>query len=285
MVTYRQACEHGGVSDPTERPPFTLPAGAPADPAPTRDAATVVIVRDGTDGLETFMLQRTLDSDFVGGAFVFPGGTVDPGDRDPYIAQAMGPLSSDLTRALGDDAIPLVVCAIRETFEEAGILLARTADGEPVRLRDEDAWQARRDALNAHTITFADLIAETKITPDPSLLRYWSRLVTPLSAPKRYDARFFVARMPEGQDPLHDDLEATDSVWIRPQHAVSEGRAGRFMIIFPTRRTLEAIDLCGTADEVFAAAIARDAQPLTPEVVMIDGVPKIALPGGDMHDL
>lgn len=273
------------MSDPTERPSFTLPTEAPAEPAPTRDAATVVIVRDGSDGLETFMLQRTMNSDFVGGAYVFPGGTVDPGDHDPRIASAMLPLDSDLERALGRDAIPLVACAIRETFEEAGILLAHAPGGGPVHLRDDAAWAARRDALNARTLAFADIVEETGIVLDPSLVRYWSRIVTPLSAPKRYDARFFVARMPDGQDPLHDDLETTDSVWIAPGTAVAEGRAGRFMIIFPTRRTLESVDAFPDAAAVFAAATGRDPTAVTPDIVVVDGVPKISLPGGTIHDL
>jgi 8-oxo-dGTP pyrophosphatase MutT (NUDIX family) len=231
------------------------------------------------------MLQRTMNSDFVGGAYVFPGGTVDPDDSDPGWEDRMLPLSDDLVRALGEDAIPLVVCAIRETFEEAGILLARTREGEPVRLLDDEVWDERRDALNAHARSFADIVDEADIVLDPSLLRYWSRLVTPLSAPKRYDARFFVARMPQGQDPLHDDMETTDSIWIRPSKAVEDGRAGRFMIIFPTRRTLEAIDEHPDAASVFAAAEERDREPITPDVVMVDGVPKIALPGGTIHDL
>ncbi|MFP5225234.1 MAG: NUDIX hydrolase [Actinomycetota bacterium] len=273
------------MSDPTERPSFTLPAEPPAEPAPTRDAATVVVVRDGDEGLEVFMLQRTMNSDFVGGAYVFPGGTVDPDDLDPSWEDRTLPLSEDLRRCLGDLALPLVVCAIRETFEEAGILLARTRDGEPVRLLDDDLWDRRRDELNARSRSFANIIEEAEVVLDPSLLRYWSRLVTPLSAPKRYDARFFVARMPEGQDPLHDDMETTDSVWIRPSRAVEDGRAGRFMIIFPTRRTLEAVDEHADAASVFAAAEDRDPAPLTPEVVLVEGIPKIALPGGTIHDL
>lgn len=273
------------MTDPTQRPSFTLPAEPVGDPAPTRDAATVVIVRDGDAGLETFMLQRTLNSDFIGGAYVFPGGTVDPGDSDPRLAAAMLPISDDLRRALGEDALPLVVAAIRETFEEAGILLAHNADGSTVHLRDDLAWAARRDALNARTLGFADIVEETGIVLDPSLVRFWSRIVTPLSAPKRYDARFFVARMPDAQDPLHDDLETTDSVWVRPSHAVAEGRAGRFMIIFPTRRTLEAVDEHPDAHAVFVAAEGRDASAVTPDIVIVDGVAKISLSGGAVFDL
>lgn len=272
--------------DPTERPAFTLPAEPDGEPAVPRDAATVVVIRGGDDGLEVFMLQRHLNSDFIGGAYVFPGGTVDAADRDQRLVAAMTPPSEDLVRALGPDASAVLVCAIRETFEEAGILLARTAQGEPVRLTDdEDAWSVRREALNARTATFADLVEETGIVLDPSLLRFWSRIVTPISAPKRYDARFFLAHMPDGQEPLHDDLETTASVWIRPSVAVEEGRAGRFQIIFPTRRTLEAIDAFGGPDDAFAAAAGRDARPLTPGIVMVDGVAMISLGDDEVHAL
>jgi len=273
------------VTDPTERPGFSFPTEPPAEPAVPRDAATVIVVRDGDAGLETFMLRRHLNSDFIGGAYVFPGGTLDPGDRDPRFASLIAGIGEDLRRALGEDTVPLLACAFRETFEEAGILLARDRHGDPVRLLDDARWAKRRDDLNARTRPFLEILEEADVILDATLVRFWSRIVTPLAAPKRYDARFFVARMPEGQEPLHDDLETTDSVWISPATAVADGRAGRFQIIFPTRRTLEQIDACGSVDGILEAAHARDAEPLTPEIILSEGVARIRLGDGEVHDL
>ena len=138
------------MSDSTERvsAPFPVETGRPA-PAP-RDAATIIVVRDGAEGLEVFMLQRHLNSDFIGGAYVFPGGGVDTQDRNPGLARRILAVDDDHRRALGDDAVPLLACAIRETFEEAGILLGRhAATGEPVALVDDPVWEKRREALNA----------------------------------------------------------------------------------------------------------------------------------------
>lgn len=274
------------MSDPTERPGFDFPTSVPAEPAATRDAATVIVVRDGADGLETFMLQRHLNSDFIGGAYVFPGGSVDEGDFDPKLHARVKGVSEDLSRALAESAMPLLVCAIRETFEEAGILIARYASsGEPVQLLDDDAWQQRRQALNDQSTSFLSLVEEMDLILDASLIRFWSRIVTPLAAPKRFDARFLIARMPAGQEPLHDDVETTASTWIQPATAVAEGRAGRFQIIFPTRRTLEQLDDYPNSKAVFEAAANRDASPLTPEIVLADGVAKIKLDGDAVHDL
>jgi 8-oxo-dGTP pyrophosphatase MutT (NUDIX family) len=270
--------------DPTERPSFVIPQDEPAHPAVARPSATVIVVRDMPGGLECFMLERHLNSDFVGGAYVFPGGTVDDRDRDVELVKHVNGISHDVRRALGEDALGFVVCAIRETFEEAGILFARHASGEPVQLRDEERWVEYRRALNAREITALDLARDANIVFAADLLRFWWRLVTPEFAPRRYDAPFFVAHMPEGQEPLHDEVETTASRWVRPLEAAEAGRAGKFQIIFPTRKTLEQIGEHATSEQVFAAAIGRDPTPLLPRIEMIDGEPRILLPDGSVHE-
>jgi 8-oxo-dGTP pyrophosphatase MutT (NUDIX family) len=265
--------------DQTERPSFVIPAEEPDAPATPRDSATVLVVRDGARELEVFMLERHLNSDVLGGAYVFPGGTVDEADRDPALADHVDGISDDLARALGEDALGLVVCAIRETFEEAGILLARHADGTPVRLEDP-RWAAIRDELNARATTALAVARDTGIRFAADLLRYWHRLVTPVQAPKRYDARFFIARMPDGQTPLHDAIETTASVWVEPQDAIDRGRAGTLSIIYPTRKTLESIARYGGGHDVFDAAVGRPAEPVTPRVVIENGEARIVLPDG-----
>ena len=259
-------CEHGLV-DHTERPSFVIPIEEPETPAIPRDSATVIVVRDAARGLEVFMLERHLDSDVLGGAYVFPGGTVDKADRDHSLVEFVAGVDDDLHRALGNDALALIVCAIRETFEEAGILLAHHEDGRPVTL-DNPRWMDLRARLNAREITARDVAVEGGIRFAGNLLRYWHRLCTPVQAPKRYDTRFFVAMIPDGQQPLHDDVETTASRWVRPQDAIDAGKDGTLSIIYPTRKTLESIARYETAADLFRAANGRRAEPITPRIVM-----------------
>ena len=265
--------------DQTERPSFVMPIEEPAAPAIPRDSATVLVTREAAQGFEVFMLERHMASDVLGGAYVFPGGTVDAADRDPALADVVDGMPEDLVRALGDDALALVVCAIRETFEEAGFLLARGDDGEPSRL-DAQRWVEWRRALNARELTALEFARAARIRFAADLIRFWGRLITPIQAPKRYDARFFVALAPEGQAPLHDDVETTASVWVRPADAIARGRAGTLTIIYPTRKTLESLAPHGTAAALFEAARGRSADPITPRVVVRDGEARVELPDG-----
>ena len=252
----------------------------PADPVVPRDSATVIVLRDDHGPLEVFMLERHIQSDFAGGAYVFPGGTLDPGDKDPGLAGLVDGWEA-LAARTGEDpdrARALAVCAIRETFEEAGVLLARNEDGTPVRL-DDPGWRERRKALAGREIDAITLAKETEIRYAVDLLRFWQRWVTPVFAPKRYDTRFFVAVMPPGQTPLHDDVETTASTWVRPADAIARGRSGQLTIIFPTRKTLESLDGLATTDAVFEVAAARSIDPVLPRFVMEDGVGHVFLPG------
>ncbi|HEV2686311.1 MAG TPA: NUDIX hydrolase, partial [Actinomycetota bacterium] len=172
----------------------------------------------------------------------------------------------------------LAVCAIRETFEEAGVLLARHEDGRPVRL-DDPAWSNKRTALANREIDATTLAKETGIRYAADLLRFWQRWVTPVFAPRRYDTRFFVAVMPEGQSPLHDDVETTASTWVKPADAIARGRSGELVIIFPTRKTLESFDGLETTASVFDAATSRSTQAVLPRFVVEEGEGRVYLPG------
>jgi len=267
--------------DPTERPSSLIASlEEPAIPATPRDSATVLVARDGAHGVEVFMLKRHLNSDTLGGAFVFPGGTLDVADSDPGLGEFVDGISDDLHRALGAHAIGLVVCAIRESFEEAGVLLARHEDGTPVRLVEGEQWVEFRRAFNAREMTALEFARTARIRFAADLLGYWHRLITPVQAPKRYDTRFFVAHLPEGQVPLHDDYETTESEWVRPVDAVERGRTGEFSIIYPTRKTLESVDSFATVRELFAAAIGKPAESITPRIVVEGGEARIVLPDG-----
>jgi len=273
-------CEHTVVDD-RSKAPFEMPDDLePAEPIVPLDSSTVIVVRDDRGPLEVFMLERHIQSDFAGGAYVFPGGKLDPADGDPVLAGTVDGWEA-LASRMGEDpelTRALAVCAIRETFEEAGVLLARHEDGTPVRLEDP-AWNERRTALANGEIDAATLAKEAGIRYAADLLRFWQRWITPVFAPKRYDTRFFVAVMPEGQTPLHDDVETTASTWVRPADAIARGRSGELVIIFPTRKTLESFDGLHTTSSVFDAANGRSTEPVLPRFVVEDGEGRVYLPG------
>ena len=252
----------------------------PAEPVVPLDSSTVIVVRDDRGPLEVFMLERHIQSDFAGGAYVFPGGKLDPADADPALAGIVDGWEALAARMEADPELvrALAVCAIRETFEEAGVLLARHDDGTPVHL-DDPRWEDLRGALAARELTAGDLAKETGIRYAADLLRFWQRWITPVFAPKRYDTRFFVAVMPEGQTPLHDDVETTDSTWVRPADAIARGRSGELVIIFPTRMTLESFGGLETTAAALDASSARSTQPVLPRFVIEEGQGRVYLPG------
>lgn len=196
-----------------------------------RMAATVILVRDGGDGPEVCLLRRHHRSGFAADAWVFPGGAVDAADRrlDPDLWDGIEP-----ERLAGRFSLPadlvlgLHVAAVRETWEEAGVLLARDRDGRPAtapdagrRPPDLPGWLRRR-----------------ALVLDLGALEYWSRWVTPRAEPRRYDACFFLAAAPPGQAARHDGAETTDQRWMTPRGALDEASAGRLRLAYPTRSNL-----------------------------------------------
>ena len=266
-----------------DRPSFAIPVEVPDPPVTPRDSATVILLRDGARGLEVFMLERHIASDFAGGAYVFPGGTIDDRDTDPEAARFLdGPAASEaaaLIDAPDHLALAFYLCAIRETFEEAGVLLARR-NGEHVRLNAEsERFAAHRRELAGRGGALAAFADREGVRFAGDLLHYYSRWITPEFSPKRYDARFFVAAMPGDQEPLHDDIETTASTWIRPDDAIAQARDGAFSIIFPTRKTLEDLATFGTAEQVIASTAQKDVPAILPTVVISDGQARVVLPG------
>ncbi len=257
-----------------DRPSFVVPVEVPDPPVVPRDSATVILLRDGPQGLEVFMLERHLRSDFAGGAYVFPGGTIDGRDTDPAAAEVLD------ERGDADVAPAFFLCAIRETFEEAGVLLARRA-GDAVRFGgdDGDRFAAYRREFNARGGSLAALAESERIRYAGDLLHYYQRWITPEFSPKRYDTRFFVAGMPEGQEPLHDDVETTASTWIRPIDALTQAADGLFSIIFPTRKCLESLTRFETTDDVIASTKGKKIDAVLPKVVLSDGQARVVLPG------
>jgi 8-oxo-dGTP pyrophosphatase MutT (NUDIX family) len=209
-----------------------------------------MLVRDRPGGLEVFMLRRNPGSDFAGGAYVFPGGAVDEADKSAGVesvcdgrsdAEASGVLS------MPSGGLAYWVAAVRECFEEAGVLLARhdvheggdvVSFAEPVVAR---RFARHRDAVYRGTTSLVELCRMERLRLDTSRIHYVSHWITPRAAPKRYDTRFFVASAPSEQVPLHDDGETIAHLWITPHEALERCERGELEMILPTIRNLEAI--------------------------------------------
>ena len=244
---------------------------------PVRDAATVMLVRDGSQGLEVCMLQRNLQSDFVGGAYVFPGGGVDPEDADDDVAEVcVGRDDAAASSAVGVErgGLSFWVAAVRESFEEAGVLLARHADGDVVSFADASTArrfeQHRRD-VDAGRRRLAEVCAEEGLLLCVGDMHYFSRWVTPLGAPRRYDTRFFVAAAPPEQEALHDDREVIGTRWLTPRAALEDHEQQRITMIFPTVRTMVALDRFDSAASVLAHAAAQGDVPAVVPMIEDEG--------------
>ena len=259
---------------------MTTPGNPPAvPPAPPRDAATVLLLRDGADAasgaLEVYLVKRSRQVDFMAGAHVFPGGRLDEADSS---ASACALLTADLPTlraALGEDvaapyAAGLFVAAIRETFEEAGLLLGSLAPG----------WtlpEARKAVASG--ARFATLVGQL----DAAALVPWVRWVTPVISPKRFDARFFLARAPRGQVPEVDGREAVEGLWITPGEALARWARGGMQLAPATAKSLDALSVFDTADAAMAAARGRVPPVAMPVVWNENGRAYISLPGDPRH--
>jgi 8-oxo-dGTP pyrophosphatase MutT (NUDIX family) len=257
----------------------------------TRDAATVMLVRDERDGLHVFMLRRNLDSDFVGGAYVFPGGAVDEADRHSDLeAVCEGRTDAQASEALGiaGGGLAFWVAAIRECFEEAGVLLAYDEHGEMVRLADSavaERFARHREAVDRGTRRLVDVCAEERLRLAVDHMHYFSHWITPEGAPRRYDTRFFVCAAPPEQTPLHDNRETIANCWIRPADALERHRRGDFDLIFPTVKSLEAIARFERSADLLAAAAAAGEVPSIQPRISADGHGvRILLPGDAGYD-
>lgn len=221
----------------------TSPAVPPAHPRP---AATVAVLRDGTDGVDVWLMRRHSTMAFAAGMRAFPGGAVEPVDSDPslpWVGGDVGQLAGRMRVEL-DMARSLVSAAVRETFEECGLVVARGGG----------LTEADRQQLLEGTVSWPVLLRDRSVELDADLLAPWSRWVTPDFAPRRFDAYFFVAALPEGQQPRWIDGEADLAEWVPVRRAVAEFDAGTLPMLPPTIETLR--DLAEHADvaSVFASA-------------------------------
>lgn len=217
---------------------------------PPKPSATILLLRDCGAEMQVLMVVRHHQIDFASGALVFPGGKVDPRDHAPEVrARTRG------AEQLDDVALALRAAAIREAFEESGVLLARKPGaGELISAAELARLQPFRDSLNAGETGIAELLETADLELACDLLVPFAHWVTPKFMPKRFDTHFFLAKAPEGHGALHDGAESVDSVWIQPARALAEADAGQWTIIFPTRMNLVKLARSTTVDEAIRAA-------------------------------
>jgi 8-oxo-dGTP pyrophosphatase MutT (NUDIX family) len=257
-----------------------------------RDAATVMLVRDapgpaagpGASTIEVFMLRRNLRSAFVAGAYVFPGGAVDDDDRQaPLLGLVDGLDAATADSLLGVDAgaLGFWVAAIRESFEEAGVLLARDATtGTAVAPDLVAALAPFRPKVACGDHSFADLVGSRGLVLDAGPLRVFAHWITPQPAPRRYDTWFFVAPAPPGHAYEHDEDETVASEWVRPGDALARARRAELELIYPTFRSLQALARFPTTADLLAAVDATWRGPPPALRVMNPGQGwQIRLPG------
>lgn len=251
------------------------------DPAttPIKDASTVMVIRDSAAGPEVFVARRVKGMAFAGGMTVFPGGGVDAADDDPDLAWS-GPAPRWWADRLGCDeprARRLVCAAARETFEECGVLLADHLDGTHV--SDAGRYHSRRAELEQHRLTFSRFLAEEQLSLAADRLRPFDHWITPPVEPRRYDTRFFLAALPEGQEPDDQTTEVDLTMWARPVELLEDFRSGRSMLLPPTWMQLR--HLSEFADVASALSSERTITPIQPDVVRYgDGI-RVAFDGSD----
>ena len=253
-------------------------------PVQPRPAATIALVRDRAGAVEVFLVRRHARSGFMANAYVFPGGRVDTADASPELLTRLGAKASVVTARMEGaedpvDAKAHLVAAVRETFEEAGFLLATRASGEAV--SPQQSWQ---HALNAGERTFESICIDEDLHLDTRGLAYFAHWVTPNFEPRRYAARFFLAVAPAHQEGSHDGHETTDSLWIRPSEALERHRQGALFLAPPQWRVLQDLAAHGSTAALLAWArgMARVA-PIQPHRFELDGTLALALPGDPEH--
>lgn len=218
-------------------------------PATPRPAATVVILRDGREGIEVFMVVRHHEIDFASGALVFPGGKVDDADAHPDWSEVAPSAASTLDRAF-------LVASARETFEEAGLMLARRGNG-PGMLGANEAHrlvETYRSRLIAGTITFLDLVRTEGLRLATDLMVPFAHWITPESQPKRFDTQFLLVSAPVEQLGAHDGAESVEGFWISPKQALRDAEAGTRTLLFPTHMNLLKLSRVATVAEAVAEA-------------------------------
>ena len=232
-------------------------------PVPALPAATILLVRD-QPSFEVLMVKRHHQIDFASGALVFPGGKIEPSDADAdWAAHCRG------WDAHPEDERRLRIAALREAFEESGVLLARELDGSPWRAVETAA--ASRERIAKGEVQFLELVKSLGVQLDLEAMAPFARWITPRMMPKRFDTWFFIATAPEDQFAVCDGYETVDAEWIHPAGALGMAERGDRKIIFPTRMNLQLLAEADNVDSAIAAAHSRPAVTVEPWVEVRDG--------------
>jgi 8-oxo-dGTP pyrophosphatase MutT (NUDIX family) len=255
---------------------------SPATPSPS---ATLALLRDRpAAGFDVLLIQRHRASKFAAGDFVFPGGKVEPCDnRDDAGAWCARLPEGEARRLLldGDGALGYWIGAIREAFEEVGVLLAYDADGRPVRLNASHLAEHRRACL-ADPRAFWDMVRVERLTLATDRLVYFAHWITPEEQPLRFDTRFFAAAMPEGQEAIADEREVVDVRWLSPREAFEARERGEISLRLPTLKNLGLLDGAASASKALQRLSGREVSPIRPRLILdAAGKPERALLPGD----
>jgi 8-oxo-dGTP pyrophosphatase MutT (NUDIX family) len=249
-----------------------------APPVIPRPAATILLLRDGPAGIEVFMAVRHQGSSFMPGILVFPGGAVDPDDAAPGLLESSGPLP--------DDAVSRVA-GVREVFEEAAFLLARPKGSADLVGQDrfERFLETHRPGVCSGDVQFSAVMAQEGLVPAIDLMVPFARWITPVIRKKRFDARFYLARAPEGQVGAHDDRELINSRWTTVADALAAADRREIKLVFVTRSNLSLLAKSRTVDEALAAARARTVVAVQPQLVDSPDGPMLRIPAEAGYDI
>ncbi|MFJ5897582.1 NUDIX hydrolase [Streptomyces sp. NPDC093064] len=252
-------------------------------PVAPKRAATVMLLKETGSGPAVHMLRRRASMAFAGGAYAYPGGGVDPRDDDHHVRWA-GPSRAWWADRLGVDekAAQAIVCAaVRETYEEAGVLLAGPDADSVVGDTTGADWEADRAALVARELSFAEFLDRRGLVLRSDLLGAWTRWITPEFESRRYDTWFFVAALPEGQRTRNASTEADRTVWMAPAEAAAGYDRGELLMMPPTIATLRQLVPCASPAEALTAARSRDLTPVLAQARLVAGEVVLTWPGHD----
>jgi 8-oxo-dGTP pyrophosphatase MutT (NUDIX family) len=275
-----------------EIPRENLPPGfaesvehTPEQIAVPRPAATIVLIREGTGGPEVLLLRRVRSSGFVPGAWVFPGGRVDREDAGPELVARLSGLSAEdaaarlgLSAGADPPALAYYIAAVREAFEETGILVGRGDAGAPRSAAEDPEVRALRERVLEDEGSFPSVLDLLRSRIDGAAIEYIAHWITPQVEPRRYDTRFFAAAVPAGIESLHHTREMSDAVWITPADALRRNREGALPMVFPTIKTLAALEPFGSSRDALEDFRRRDVAPILPRLVMTPTGIRIELP-------
>jgi 8-oxo-dGTP pyrophosphatase MutT (NUDIX family) len=244
----------------------------------------VILVRDGSAGLETFMVRRHVRSPAFPSAYVFPGGTVHDDDLRLRVADSeplMQAIDSRSDTQLGPEvATAVYVCALRELFEEAGVLLVRDGGGDLLEVDAsevilQERLESTRLSLQAHELTFGEVLADRGWQPAFDRLLPFSHWITPAAVATRFDTRFFVAELPRGQSALHDTIETSEGVWLAPRRALESD----YHTLFPTTEHLKRLAAFDGVANLMEFARSKPIRMVSPTVSEGEAGPmRIAIP-------